>query len=224
MPENQNPKPYLSCAGLLPRKFIAATFLRKFDTVNTSKKALAIADAIATAHECGKVSNVEQFLDLIKQSPDQSQTIRMLKQGGRHPLDVAIGGNRYATGGRPRFPLRLETTYEFRVVLYQFSDINETHIMAFIKAVNESTANEIARTAFSLRRKYKLNIESSADAFLLRQLAVSGYPVEILVTGSLLIAENVINELTLVKVINKDALRPVVEGIHAQLELGLASA
>ncbi|WP_374483680.1 hypothetical protein [Zoogloea sp.] len=184
-----------------------------------SRRAIETAQKLISMYKSGAISNAEDFLEVLSTSPDAAVTRHYLTFPGKHPFDVSTPDFTFPIGGSPVFPQHLESAERFKVTLENIGDVNKDSVSARLISVNSGQKNPCIRF-FSNNKRFTVHIGTSHDALLIRHPGVSlcdELKAEVTVTVDT--TKGVVCALTLVRILNKDALKPFVTEISKQIEI-----
>lgn len=184
-----------------------------------SRRAIEIAQELAGAHKNGTIANAEDFLKVLSTSPDPAVTRQCLVPQEKYPFDVSAPGFTFPIGGRAVFPQRLESAERFEVTLDNIGDVNKNSVSARLVSVNSGIGSPCVRY-FSSSKKLLVHIGTSHDVLLIRHPGVSLCDeLKAEVTLTVDTSKGVICGLTLIRILNKDALKPFITEISKQIEI-----
>jgi len=195
---------------------------KPFDSAGTkgaSRRAIEIAQELVSMYRNGAISSAEDFLKEISKSPDIAVTRHCLGPQGKNSFDVSTPDFTFPIGGSAVFPQHLESAERFKVTLENIGDVNKDSVSARLSSVNSGADNPYARF-FVKNKRFTVHIGTSHDALLIRHPGVSlcdELKAEVTVTMDT--TKGVICALTLVRILNKEALKPFVTEISKQIEI-----
>lgn len=195
---------------------------KPFDSEGTKaaiRRAIQTAQEIARMYKSGAISSAEDFFQEISKSPDTAATRHYLTFPGKHSFDVSTSDFTFPIGGSPAFPQCLESAERFKVTLESIEDINKDSVSARLSSVNSGTKNPCVRF-FAKNKRLTVHIGTSHDALLIRHPGVSlcdELQAEVTVTVDT--SKGVICGLTLIRIINKGALKPFITEVSKQIAI-----
>lgn len=193
-----------------------------FDSVGTKKAirhAIEISQKLIGMYKSGAISNAEDFFKELSKSPAIEVTRHCLAPQGKHAFDVSASDSTFSIGGDAVFPQHLESEARFRVTLENIGDVNKDSVSARLISVNSGQENPCIRY-FSKNKRLTVHIGTSHDALLIRHPGVSLCDeLQAEVTVTIDTSKGVICGLTLIRILNKDALKPFITEISKQIEI-----
>ncbi len=195
---------------------------KPFDSAGTkeaSRRAIDTAQKLIGMYKSGTISNAEDFLEELSKSPDAAVTRHCLSPQGKHAFDVSTSDFTFSIGGGAVFPQHVESGERFKVTLENIGDVNKESVSARLISVNSGLENPCIRF-LTQNKRFTVHIGTSHDALLIRHPGVSlcdELKAEVTVTMDT--TKGVICALTLIRILNKDALKPFVTEISKQIEI-----
>lgn len=183
------------------------------------RRAIETAQKLISMYKSGAISNAEDFLDELSKSPDANVTRHYLSPQGKNAFNVSTPDFTFSIGGSPVFPQHFESAERFKVTLENIGDVNKDSVSARLISVSSGQKNPFIRF-FPNNKRFTVHIGTSHDALLIRHPGVSLCDeLKAEVTVTLDTTKGVICALTLVRILNKDALKPFVTEISKQIEI-----
>ena len=192
-------------------------------TKRGSQRAIEIAQELIKSYQSGGVANMEDVLEVLSTSPDPNLTRRCLSPQEKYKFDVSAPDFTLTSGGHTDFPKQLESAERFEVTLDNIEDVNQHTVSARLISVNSGMRKPYS-DFFKSNKKLKVYIGTSHDALLIRHPGVSLCDeLKAEVTLTLNISTGAIDRLTLIRILNKDALKPFITEISKQIEIQFES-
>lgn len=188
-------------------------------TKRGSRRAIEIAQELTIAYKNGTVANAEDFLKVLSTSPEPAVTQNFLAYKEKYPFDVSAPDFNFTSGGGAVFPQYLESAERFKVTLESIGDVNKNSVSARLISVNSGVGNPCTRS-LSKNKRFTVDIGTSHDALLIRHPGVSlcdELRAEVTLTFDT--AKATICGVTLIRILNKDVLKPFITEISKQIEI-----
>lgn len=187
------------------------------------QRAIEVAQDLIRSYQNGGVANMEDVLKVLSTSPDPDLTRRYLASQEKYKFDISAPEFTFTSGGRTDFPKQLESAERFEVTLDNIEDVNQHTVSARLISLNLGTRKPYSEF-FKSNKKLKVYIGTSHDALLIRHPGVSLCDeLKAEVTLTLNISTGAIDRLTLIRILNKDALKPFITEISKQIEIQFES-
>lgn len=187
------------------------------------QRAIEVAQDLIRSYQSGGVANMEDVLKVLSTSPDPDLTRRYLASQEKYKFNISAPEFTFTSGGRTDFPKQLESAERFEVTLDNIEDVNQHTVSARLISLDLGTRKPYS-DFFKSNKKLKLYIGTSHDALLIRHPGVSLCDeLKAEVTLTLNISTGAIDRLTLIRILNKDALKPFITEISKQIEIQFES-
>ncbi len=195
---------------------------KPFDSAGTkgaSRRAIETAQELASMYKNGAISSAEDFLKEVSKSPDIAVTRHCLAPQGKNAFDVSTPDFTFPIGGGAVFPQHLESAERFKVTLENIGDVNKDSVSARLSSVNSGVDNPCIRF-FAKNKRFTVHIGTSYDALLIRHPGVSLCDeLQAEVTVTIDTSKGVVCGLTLIRILNKDILKPLITEVSKQIEI-----